>query len=503
MIAEFLDSLLSHGYLQKALITSVIVGVACGIVGSFIVLRGMALIGDAISHAVLPGVAASYLLGTNLFLGAVVAGLLATLAIGLISERSTVKNDSAIGIVFSTFFAIGVLLMAKAQTATDLTEILFGNVLTVQDADRNLSIGIAAAVLILTLVFYKELKLSTFDPVMAQSAGVPVRAIHYGLMVVLTLVTVISLQTVGVILVVSLLITPASAAYLLTNRLGVMIGLSVAISALSSVVGLFLSYSYNVSSGVTIVLTASALFLLAFLFAPGKGLIARSLGNKPLAALLALLVGGALVFGAVTFSTEEKADGEQLNVVTTFTLLADLVEEIGGVPTGTDPHDYDPLPADLDATSDADLLFYNGLNLEGGEHGWLAKLKNTAGLDDSQMVEATKGVEPKYLKDEKGNQEINPHAFLDPTVGIAMAENVTAALAEALPERAEHIEEKGAEYKAMLESMRCRRRIVCSWPVNMPSNTWSTPTAWSSCISGRSTRMKTAPPRRSDTSCAS
>ncbi|MCZ9306534.1 metal ABC transporter permease [Corynebacterium sp. c8Ua_181] len=461
MIAEFLDSLLSHGYLQNALITSVIVGVACGIVGSFIVLRGMALIGDAISHAVLPGVAASYLLGTNLFLGAVVAGLLATLAIGLIGERSTVKNDSAIGIVFSTFFAIGVLLMAKAQTATDLTEILFGNVLTVQDADRNLSIGIAAAVLILTLVFYKELKLSTFDPVMAQSAGVPVRAIHYGLMVVLTLVTVISLQTVGVILVVSLLITPASAAYLLTNRLGVMIGLSVALSALSSVVGLFLSYSYNVSSGVTIVLTASALFLLAFLFAPGKGLIARSLGNKPLAALLALLVGGALVFGAVTFSTEEKADGEQLNVVTTFTLLADLVEEIGGeavdvhnlVPTGTDPHDYDPLPADLDATSDADLLFYNGLNLEGGEHGWLAKLKNTAGLDDSQMVEATKGVEPKYLKDEKGNQEINPHAFLDPTVGIAMAENVTAALAEALPERAEHIEEKGAEYKAMLESI--------------------------------------------------
>lgn len=124
MIAEFLDSLLSHGYLQNALITSVIVGVACGIVGSFIVLRGMALIGDAISHAVLPGVAASYLLGTNLFLGAVVAGLLATLAIGLIGERSTVKNDSAIGIVFSTFFAIGVLLMAKAQTATDLTEIL-------------------------------------------------------------------------------------------------------------------------------------------------------------------------------------------------------------------------------------------------------------------------------------------------------------------------------------------------------------------------------------------
>lgn len=349
MIAEFLDSLLSHGYLQKALITSVIVGVACGIVGSFIVLRGMALIGDATSHAVLPGVAASYLLGTNLFLGAVVAGLLATLAIGLISERSTVRNDSAIGIVFSTFFAIGVLLMAKAQTATDLTEILFGNVLTVQDADRNLSIGIAAAVLLLTLAFYKELKLSTFDPVMARSAGVPVRAIHYGLMVVLTLVTVISLQTVGVILVVSLLITPASAAYLLTNRLGVMIGLSVAISATSSVVGLFLSYTYNVSSGVTIVLTASALFLLAFLFAPGKGLVARSLGNKPLAALLALLLGGALVFGAATFSAEGKADGEKLNVVTTFTLLADLVEEIGGeavdvhnlAPTGTDPHDYE------------------------------------------------------------------------------------------------------------------------------------------------------------------
>lgn len=277
MIAEFLDSLLTYGYLQKALVTSLIVGVACGIVGTFIVLRGMALIGDAISHAVLPGVAASYLLGINFFIGAVIVGLLATLAIGFISEKSTVKNDSAIGIVFSTFFAVGVLLMAKAQTATDLTEILFGNVLTVQDADRNLSIIIAAAVVVLALAFYKELKLATFDPTMAAAAGVPVRAIHYGLMVVLTLVTVISLQTVGVILVVSLLITPASAAYLLTNRLWVMISLSVAISAASSVVGLFVSYSYNVSSGVTIVLTASAIFLLAFLFAPGKGLVTRKL----------------------------------------------------------------------------------------------------------------------------------------------------------------------------------------------------------------------------------
>src|SRR5699024_5862128 len=210
---------------------------------------------------------------------------------------------------------------------------------------------------------------------------------------------------------------------------------------------------------ISIVLTASALFLLAFLFAPGKGLVARSLGNKPLAALLALLLGGALVFGAATFSAEGKADGEKLNVVTTFTLLADLVEEIGGeavdvhnlAPTGTDPHEPDPLPAHLNATSAADLLFYNGLHFEGGEHGWLAKLKTTSGLDESQMVETTKGVEPKYLKDKEGNREINPHAFLDPTVGIAMAENVTAALAEALPERAEQIEEKGAEYKAMLE----------------------------------------------------
>lgn len=280
MIAEFLDSLLNYGYLQKALGTAVIVGIACGIVGTFIVLRGLALIGDAISHAVLPGVAASYLLGINFFIGAVIVGLLATLAISFISEKSTVRNDSAIGIVFSAFFALGVLLMARAQTATDLTQILFGNVLTVRDSDRTLSIIIAAIVLLLVLAFYKELKLTTFDPTMARAAGIPVRAIHYGLMVTLTLVTVISLQTVGVILVVSLLITPASTAYLLTRRLSVMLLLSTVISAVSSAIGLFVSYVYNVSSGVTIVLTATVFFLLAFLFAPRTGLVTTTLSSR-------------------------------------------------------------------------------------------------------------------------------------------------------------------------------------------------------------------------------
>ncbi len=269
----FFNDLLVYEFLQKALLTSVVVGIICGAIGCFIVLRGMALMGDAIGHAILPGVAISYILGINYFYGAVLAGILASLLIGAISQNSTIKNDASIGIVFSAAFALGIILITLAQSATDLTQILFGNVLHVRSSDMWLTIIVGLLVISVILLFYKELQVSSFDETMAEVYGLKTRFIHYGLMVLLTLVTVASLQTVGVILVVSMLITPASTAYLLTNKLSIMLLLASIFGATSSLIGIYFSYIYNLPSGPVIALAATGIFLLALVFSPKEGLI--------------------------------------------------------------------------------------------------------------------------------------------------------------------------------------------------------------------------------------
>ena len=274
---EFINDLMQYEFLQKAFFTSIMVGIISGVIGSFIILRGMALMGDAISHAVLPGVAISFMLGINYFYGAVLMGVLAAITIGVVTQNSRIKNDSSIGIVFTAFFALGIILISKAQTATDLTQILFGNVLSIRESDMWITLIIGTIVLLVVVLFYKELLVSSFDETMAQAYGLPTRAIHYLIMVLLTLVTVASLQTVGVVLVVAMLITPASTAYLLTNKLWVMILLSASIGAFSSVVGLYFSFVYNLSSGAVIVLVATFLFALAFIFAPKQGILWRAI----------------------------------------------------------------------------------------------------------------------------------------------------------------------------------------------------------------------------------
>lgn len=273
MISQFLSDLSNYPFLQNALITSIVVGITSGIIGSFITLKGMSLIGDAISHAVLPGVAISYMLGINYFYGAVTAGLLTAFGINIVNHNSRIKADSAMGIVFSAFFALGIILMTKAQSAIDLSSILFGNVLTVSAINRKITLIIAVIVIVLVLLFYKELLITTFDPTMAKAFGLPVELINYALMILLTFVSVASLQTVGVILVVALLITPASTAYLLTDSLPKMILLSAFFGAISSIIGLYFSFLYNLPSGAIIVLAAATLFLLAFLFSPKQGLV--------------------------------------------------------------------------------------------------------------------------------------------------------------------------------------------------------------------------------------
>lgn len=270
---EFIQAVMDYAFLQKALVTSVMVGIICGVIGSFIILRGMSLMGDAISHAVLPGVAISYIFGFNFFFGAVISGLVAALGIGYVSQNSRIKNDAAIGIMFSTFFALGIIFITMVKSSSDLYHILFGNVLAVRSSDMWITFFIGVFILFIVFVFFKELLVSSFDPTMSQAYGLPNRVIHYLIMTLLTLVTVASLQTVGIVLVVAMLITPASTAYLLTNRLSVMIGLAVIFGTLSSIIGLYYSYIYNLASGATIVVVSTIFFLLAFIFSPKQGVL--------------------------------------------------------------------------------------------------------------------------------------------------------------------------------------------------------------------------------------
>lgn len=274
-MTNFIEALFQYGFLQKALATSIMVGIICGVIGCFIILRGMALMGDAISHAVLPGVAFSYMLGINFFFGAVFTGVLTALGIGFISQNSRIKNDVSIGIMFTAAFASGIILITLMKSSTDLYHILFGNVLAVRPSEMWTTLFIGIFVLVSIYVFYKELLVSSFDPTMAAAYGLPTRVIHYFLMTLLTLVTVASLQTVGIILVVAMLITPASTAYLLTDRLWVMLYLAAGIGVLSSIIGLYLSFTFNLASGATIVLAATALFIVAFIFSPKRGLLWR------------------------------------------------------------------------------------------------------------------------------------------------------------------------------------------------------------------------------------
>ena len=263
-------------FMQRALIASLIVGVVCSVIGCFVVLRAMAFLGDALAHAILPGVAIAYLLGANLLVGALVAALVVAVGIGLFSRRGGVKEDTAIGILFAAALALGVVLISTVRSyATDLTHILFGNVLGVTAGDLWLTGLLGLAVLVTLLVLFKEFQLASFDPVLAHMLGKRPELLRFAMLILLALTIVVSLQTVGVGLVAALLVTPAATAYLLTRRLPTMMAVSAAIGAMSSVAGLYVSYYLDVASGAAVVLIATAAFLMAFVAAPGRGVLAR------------------------------------------------------------------------------------------------------------------------------------------------------------------------------------------------------------------------------------
>ncbi|HGO3313728.1 TPA: metal ABC transporter permease [Staphylococcus aureus] len=263
---EFVEHLFTYQFLNRALITSIIVGIVCGTVGSLIVLRGLSLMGDAMSHAVLPGVALSFLFGIPMFVGALITGMIASIFIGYITSSSKTKPDAAIGISFTAFLASGIIIISLINTTTDLYHILFGNLLAITNSAFLTTIVIGSIVLILIIIFYRPLMISTFDPTFSRMSGLNTTILHYFVMLLLSLVTVASIQTVGIILVVALLITPASTAFLISKKLYSMMIIASLISVISSIVGLYYSYIYNIPSGATIVLCTFVIYIITLFF---------------------------------------------------------------------------------------------------------------------------------------------------------------------------------------------------------------------------------------------
>ncbi len=267
---------LTYEFMQRGMLASIIVGILCAVMGTYVVLRGMAFLGDALAHAILPGVAIAYLLHGNLLLGALVAAVIIALSIGLFSRQGTIKEDTAIGILFAAALSLGVALISTIQTyAVDLSHILFGNVLAVSTGDLWLTAGLGLFILMTVVLLYKPFMVISFDPVLASTMRLPANLLRNVMLVLLALTVVVSLQTVGVGLAAAMLVTPAATAYLLTRRLAQMMILSAALGALSSIIGLYLSYYLNIVSGSAIVLTATLFFVFAFLFNSRQGLLRR------------------------------------------------------------------------------------------------------------------------------------------------------------------------------------------------------------------------------------
>jgi manganese transport system permease protein len=264
---------LRHEFMVRALLVSALVGGVCGLLSCFMTLKGWALMGDAVSHAVMPGVVLAYALGLPFALGAFVFGVGSVALIGFVKQKSRVKEDTVIGLVFTGFFAAGLVLVSKVRSTVDLTHILFGNVLGIPPDEIRQTLVICALVVTLLLVLRRDLLLFSFDPTHARSIGIATGLLHYLLLTALSLAAVAGLQSVGVILVVAMLVTPGATAYLLTDNFDLMNVLAVTSSVLASVVGVLVSYWTDSSTAGCIVLVQTGFFLLAFLLAPRYGIL--------------------------------------------------------------------------------------------------------------------------------------------------------------------------------------------------------------------------------------
>ena len=272
---DYLAEPLEVAFMQRALLAALLVALVGGVVGTFVVLKGLAFIGDALAHSAFAGVATAFVLGGSIYLGSIVAGVVTALLIGFVSRRGRVSFDTAIGILFVGAFSFGIMLISASRSYTvDLFSFVFGDVLGVGPSDLWVMAALAVFVLAVILVFYRELLFTAYDPTMAAASGVPVATVQYGQLALLALTTVVAIKVVGIVLVVAMLVTPAATAQLLVRRVPAMMALAVLVGAVSSVAGLYISYHANVASGAAIVLVATGLFLLALLLSPRRGLLA-------------------------------------------------------------------------------------------------------------------------------------------------------------------------------------------------------------------------------------
>ena len=275
---EFVRDLLNPdlAFLPKALLMAVLSSVVCGVVGTHVVLRGMAFIGDAVAHAVFPGLAVAFVIGGSLILGGIAAGVITAVLVAVFSQNRRLKEDSVIGVFFVAAFALGIVIISRAPGyAGSLQDFLFGSITGIPDEDLYIVAGTGLAILVALFALHKELVTISLDRETARAMGISVFWLDLALYVLVTLAVVISVQTIGNILVLALLITPAATARLLTDRLTVMMALSPAIGALAALVGLYVSWSWDYPTGGTVVLVLTAFFLLAWCLAPRQGLIAQ------------------------------------------------------------------------------------------------------------------------------------------------------------------------------------------------------------------------------------
>jgi manganese/iron transport system permease protein len=266
---------LGYEFMRNAIAVGILTGILCPVVGTYLIVQRMALLGDVIAHAVLPGLAIAFFWGVDILIGAFISGLLSTFVIAWIRTQSRVKVDAAMALTFSSFFSLGITLITLLKSKLDLDSFLFGDILGVTIADVQRTAIVTLIVLLLVKLFYKELLLYTFDKLGAQALGFPVNVLHFGLMAAITLTIVASMQTVGVVLVISLLVGPGITAYLLVKELHQVMVLGAFLGIIASVSGVYTSYYLNIPSGPAIVLVTFGLFLLALLFSPSQGILTR------------------------------------------------------------------------------------------------------------------------------------------------------------------------------------------------------------------------------------
>jgi manganese/iron transport system permease protein len=273
----FITDPMAYGFMQRGLVAALLVGVLCAVMGTFVVLKGLAFIGDAVSHATFPGLVIAYLLGAPLYIGGAIAAVVVSLAIGYVSRRGRLRFDTAVGVLFAGSFAFGILLFSTIKNyVADLLGYLLGNVLGIGFGDLVQVAILGALVLVIVLALRKELLFSTFDPLGAAASGLPVAGLEYLLLALLGVTIVVSIQAVGIIMVVAMLVTPAATAQLIVVRFGQMMVLGAVLAAASAVIGLYASFYLNLASGASIVLVETLFFLVALALGPRSGLMARA-----------------------------------------------------------------------------------------------------------------------------------------------------------------------------------------------------------------------------------